>query len=143
MKQSFLTAYVCLCILAVEVSADDNSAALPDLALQPPRVLTDFGPDHVKSSRGAQGIPAIERSAQGRLSGHGRYVGSTGEMKIQRITAVAALWSCREKRPDRPDPFGPLQSDSCLQRPDSLLAANVVRLQSVCIVHTMWHRPTL
>lgn len=51
----------------VAESADDNSAALPDLALQPPRVLTDFGPDHVKSSRGAQGVPAIERSAQGRL----------------------------------------------------------------------------
>ncbi len=46
---------------------DDYSTALPDLTLQPPRVLTDFGPDHVKSSRGAQGVPAIERSAQGRL----------------------------------------------------------------------------
>ena len=33
-------------------------------------------------------------------SEHGRHVGSTGEMKIQLITAVAALWSCREKRPD-------------------------------------------
>ena len=55
-------------IVASEFSeGDDNSAALPDLALQPPRVLTDFGPDHVKSSRGAQGVPAIERSAQGRL----------------------------------------------------------------------------
>ncbi len=67
MKQSILTACVCLCILAVEVSADDKSAALPDLALQSPRVLTDLGPDHVKSSRGAQGVPAIERSAHGRL----------------------------------------------------------------------------
>ena len=47
--------------------SDDNSAALPDLALQSPRVLTDFGADHLKRSRGAQGVPAIERSAQGRL----------------------------------------------------------------------------
>ena len=58
------------CVIAVACKfseSDDNSAALPDLALQSPRVLTDFGPDHVKSSRGAQGVPAIERSAQGRL----------------------------------------------------------------------------
>ena len=58
------------CVIAVACKfseSDDNSAALPDLALQSPRVLTDFGPDHVKSSRGAQGVPAIERSSQGRL----------------------------------------------------------------------------
>jgi hypothetical protein len=41
--------------------------ALPDLALQPPQVLTELGPDQIKSSRGAQGVPAIERSAGGRL----------------------------------------------------------------------------
>lgn len=40
---------------------------LPDLALQPAQVITEFGPDHVKSSRGAQGVPAIERAAEGRL----------------------------------------------------------------------------
>lgn len=58
----------CVVTVASEISeGDDKSAALPDLALQSPRVLTDFGPDHVKSSRGAQGVPAIERSAQGRL----------------------------------------------------------------------------
>jgi hypothetical protein len=58
------------CVIAVASKSskgDDYSTALPDLSLQPPRVLTDFGPDHVKSSRGAQGVPAIERSAQGRL----------------------------------------------------------------------------
>lgn len=57
------------CVIAVASKfseGDDKPATLPDLALQPPRVLTDFGPDHVKSSRGAQGVPAIERSAQGR-----------------------------------------------------------------------------
>ncbi len=43
------------------------SGSLPDLALQPPQVITDIGPDHVKSSRGAQGVPGIERSAEGRL----------------------------------------------------------------------------
>ena len=51
-------------------------------------------------------------------------------MTTQLITAVAAL-------------FGPLQCDLCLQSPDSILAANIVPLQSVCIVHTMWQRPTL
>ena len=40
---------------------------LPDLALQPPRVLTTFGPDHIKTSRGAQGVPGMERAANGRL----------------------------------------------------------------------------
>ena len=57
----------CVVVASKASEGDDNSAALPDLALQPPRVLTDFGPDHVKSSRGAQGVPAIERSTQGRL----------------------------------------------------------------------------
>lgn len=57
----------CVVVASKPSEGDDNSAALPDLALQPPRVLTDFGPDHGKSSRGAQGVPAIERSAQGRL----------------------------------------------------------------------------
>ena len=44
-----------------------SKQSLPDLALQPARVITDIGPDHVKDSRGAQGVPAIERSANGRL----------------------------------------------------------------------------
>ncbi|MDP6722622.1 MAG: sialidase family protein, partial [Pirellulaceae bacterium] len=39
----------------------------PDLALQPARVVTDIGPEHVKNSRGSQGVPAIERAAHGRL----------------------------------------------------------------------------
>lgn len=43
------------------------AADLPDLALQPARVISDIGPVHVKSSRGAQGVPAIERAANGRL----------------------------------------------------------------------------
>ena len=37
------------CVIAVACKfseSDDNSAALPDLALQSPRVLTDFGPNH-------------------------------------------------------------------------------------------------
>jgi len=42
-------------------------SGLPDLGLQPPALLTKFGPDHVKSSRGAQGVPSLERSPQGRL----------------------------------------------------------------------------
>ncbi|MBL6706117.1 MAG: exo-alpha-sialidase [Planctomycetaceae bacterium] len=58
------------CVLALVndvCQGDDKSAELPDLALQSPRVLTDFDPDHAKTSRGAQGVPAIERSSQGRL----------------------------------------------------------------------------
>lgn len=41
--------------------------ALPDLALQPPRVTVTFDNDTNKSARGAQGVPAIERTADGRL----------------------------------------------------------------------------
>lgn len=47
--------------------ADDDGSRLPDLALQPPKVITEFGPDIVKSSRGAQGVPGIERTENGRL----------------------------------------------------------------------------
>ncbi|MCO6456557.1 MAG: exo-alpha-sialidase [Pirellulaceae bacterium] len=47
--------------------AQETVRRLPDLALQPPQVISRPGPDHVKSSRGAQGVPAIERSAKGRL----------------------------------------------------------------------------
>ncbi|MBK9166410.1 MAG: exo-alpha-sialidase [Bryobacterales bacterium] len=53
-----------ICLLA---TAGHAQSRLPDLALQPPRILTEFGPDHVKSSRGAQGVPAIERTPKGRL----------------------------------------------------------------------------
>ena len=45
----------------------NDGTALPDLALIPPDVIKDFGPKHVKSARGAQGVPAIERTAKGRL----------------------------------------------------------------------------
>jgi hypothetical protein len=41
--------------------------ALPDLALQPPQVITSPGPEYAKSTRGAQGVPGIERSPKGRL----------------------------------------------------------------------------
>lgn len=40
---------------------------LVDLALEPPQVITEPAAEHVKSSRGAQGVPGIERSAGGRL----------------------------------------------------------------------------
>ncbi len=40
---------------------------LPDLAIQPPRIITTPGPEFDKSNRGAQGVPAIERSPGGRL----------------------------------------------------------------------------
>ena len=53
--------------LALSAWAANPPAPLPDLALQPPQLITEFGPTHVKSSRGAQGVPAIERTAKGRL----------------------------------------------------------------------------
>ena len=51
--------------IAAQSALDETS--LPDLALQPPRVTADFDKDTVKSARGAQGVPAIERTAKGRL----------------------------------------------------------------------------
>ena len=52
---------------ASRAQSQESAAALPDLALQPAQVITEHGPAHVKSSRGAQGVPAIERTANGRL----------------------------------------------------------------------------
>lgn len=59
------------CVLAIAfhvvVAGATCAEELPDLALLPPEIITEPGPDHVKSSRGAQGVPAIERTAKGRL----------------------------------------------------------------------------
>ena len=44
-----------------------SAQSLPDLALQPARVITSIGPEHFMSARGSQGVPAIERATQGRL----------------------------------------------------------------------------
>ena len=59
----------CSTVSFAQQQATDKTAGapLPDLALQPPRLISDWGPEHAKSSRGAQGVPAIERSSQGRL----------------------------------------------------------------------------
>ena len=46
---------------------ETKAQALPDLALQPPQIQTDLDAKHQKSSRGAQGVAAIERTANGRL----------------------------------------------------------------------------
>jgi len=56
--------------LAQVISSEQSQmtdSPLPDLALQPPQVWSHIGPNHVKSSRGAQGVPGLERTAQGRL----------------------------------------------------------------------------
>lgn len=42
-------------------------AALPDLALQPARMVAVIDAEHAKTARGAQGVAAIERAPQGRL----------------------------------------------------------------------------
>ncbi|MDE0837267.1 MAG: sialidase family protein, partial [Akkermansiaceae bacterium] len=64
MKSLFLITCLATCTAALVAQ---DSAKLPDLALQPPRVTAEFDPDTVKSARGAQGVPAIERAANGRL----------------------------------------------------------------------------
>ena len=53
--------------MAHELRPRQVQGALPDLALLPPEVITEFGPNHERKSRGAQGVPAIERTAEGRL----------------------------------------------------------------------------
>lgn len=68
----------------------NGSSALPDLALRPPQVITNVGPDHAKNSRGAQGVPAIERTPKGRLwaawyagkSQRGRAVTDTVRLRV-------------------------------------------------------------
>jgi hypothetical protein len=62
----YILAFCVVAVVSEFSEGDDNSAALPDLALQPPRVTAEFDPDTVKSTRGAQGVPAIERAANGR-----------------------------------------------------------------------------
>ncbi len=57
-------------LLTIRLLCASRSVAaepLPDLALQPPRVITSPGPEYGKHNRGAQGVPALERTAQGRL----------------------------------------------------------------------------
>ena len=67
MKNISLTIFSTLLLLSAGMLVDLSSTELPDLALQPPRVTAEFDPDTVKSARGAQGVPAIERAANGRL----------------------------------------------------------------------------
>jgi hypothetical protein len=67
MKTPLYILIFCVVVASEFSEGDDNSAALPDLALQPPRVTAEFDPDAAKSSRGAQGVPAIERTANGQL----------------------------------------------------------------------------
>jgi predicted neuraminidase len=54
-------------LILVGVSSIARGQSLPDLALQPSTVLTEFGPAHAKNSRGAQGVATIERAPNGRL----------------------------------------------------------------------------
>lgn len=47
--------------------AQSVQSALPDLAMPPPGVTATFDSDTGKAARGAQGVPTIERTANGRL----------------------------------------------------------------------------
>lgn len=63
MKPAPVLATFAICILPTLASAEP----LPDLALQPARLISEMGGDHARPMRGAQGVPAIERTASGRL----------------------------------------------------------------------------
>ena len=56
-----LASLLCAC------SQTPEPAASPELSLQPPQILESAGPDYAKAKRGAQGVPAIERTSGGRL----------------------------------------------------------------------------
>ena len=57
-----------LALLAVLLAAcTEASAPPPELSLQPPVISTTADAEHALSARGAQGVPAIERTANGRL----------------------------------------------------------------------------
>jgi predicted neuraminidase len=54
-------------VVIVFAHGPTHAEPLPDLALQPARVIAELGLDYVKSARGSQGVCAIERTAKGRL----------------------------------------------------------------------------
>jgi len=54
-------------LIILGFATSHHAADLPDLALQPARVITDIGPDHAKIGRGSQGVCTIERTRKGRL----------------------------------------------------------------------------
>ncbi|MEZ5392400.1 MAG: sialidase family protein [Bryobacterales bacterium] len=53
--------------LLMGCSVADRDELLPELSLQPPKILTNAGPEFAKDKRGAQGVPTIERAPNGRL----------------------------------------------------------------------------
>ncbi len=75
MLKTFSLVSLIACVSCAQVHAQESTSdvprlagtTLPDIALIPPQVLTEFDADHAKSSRGAQGVPGIERAANGRL----------------------------------------------------------------------------
>jgi hypothetical protein len=71
-RKAALVSVLTLTVLSVTAPADEripprDAAELPDLALLPAAVLAEIGPTNAKGARGAQGVPAIERTAKGRL----------------------------------------------------------------------------
>src|SRR5690349_19848618 len=55
---------VVLCRAASSVIA---ATSLPDLGLQPPRIITNPSSEYARNERGSQGVAGIERSPKGRL----------------------------------------------------------------------------
>lgn len=58
--------FCCSALIALALCAQ-TGPKLPDLALQPARMIFEMEADHAKAARGAQGVAAIERAPGGRL----------------------------------------------------------------------------
>ena len=54
-------------VVMVGCSGGNDVSPLPDLSLQPARIISAPGAEYAKRTRGAQGVPALERTANGRL----------------------------------------------------------------------------
>lgn len=64
MPSRFLLA---LCLLTLACTQPAPAPEPVELSLQAPEILTDPGPEYAKDKRGAQGVPGIERTSQGKL----------------------------------------------------------------------------
>ncbi|MCP4639297.1 MAG: exo-alpha-sialidase [bacterium] len=56
-----------MCFVVVALAANAFGAVTPDVALDPPQVIKNPGPEYAGSTRIFQGIPGLERAANGRL----------------------------------------------------------------------------
>lgn len=50
-----------------ESHGQQDASPLPELALEPPKIIAPVDQDHARSARGSQGVPGIEKTSGGRL----------------------------------------------------------------------------